>query len=632
MTRPTHIRILGPDGGSTLIALSLSEDRPSCVIGRDPDADVVIDNPSVSERQCRVWLDGGQVLIEGLDPQWATFVNGTTVTAPTVLGDGDHVDFGDVTLEVIVREAEPAAVAEPRRVPSHSVSDSSVRHKAATGSRGGGRKSHGSGSSGRRIAETQPPPPLSRSESTDLDENLLRRVREAGAAIGIVTDADMRDLADIIMALDDDLSGPDTKHPEIWYTLTNTAQPVESRLRRAKSQVERVLSRRKQVSEEAVAPARESPEASAEAKPCDAGSLSVAPRGSPVEAEATSPSPRMGGGATVDAAPPDLEGFEIHEEIGRGGMGTVYRARNVQLDIDVAIKVMRSLDSGADRLLKEARAAARLQHPHIVQVLQFERVGTTGYYVMQLVRGLDGHRAIDRLRGEAPETMSPDSLSRRIRVEPHAACAEFRAAFSHPTPYFAALASWIAGAADGLHHAHRAGLVHRDIKPSNVIIAPDGRMMVMDFGLAVPAHAAGETGEGRVGTPRYLAPERVADWAAKSGLSENDPRADIWSLGATMYELLTFRPAYQGTEEVVLRAITTVEPPKPTSLAWSIPPELERICLKAMRRVPEERYAHASDMAADLRTWLAASPSRIEPRLPRSAMDWLRFVAPWREK
>lgn len=644
--RPTHIRIQGPDGGSTLVALPLDGPLTACVVGSGPNADIRIDNPSVSEQQCRIATAGEGLTIEPLDPQWTTFVNGVPIARAVALCDGDHVDFGDVTLEAIIKSpaADPAPLT-PRRAASLTASQPRTPSRAAAiraaktpapvpstrahaGSRSSGKNQSPSRSSVNANQDrSATEPPISSAPTpqltTDLDRAVLDHVRSLGRQYGFNDEEHVHALAEIIIALDDDLSGLDTKYPEVWYTLTNTAQSVESRLRRARTQVERLLSKR------AAAQAAEQP-----VQPAPPPQPSLRPTARTQHHEVTQPSPRPAPSEPVSTdsqGPPDLAGFEILDEIGRGGMGAVYRARNTRLDIDVAVKVMRSLDSG-DRLLQEARAAAKLQHPNIVQVLQFERVGNTGYYVMQLVRGLDGHRAIDRLRDELVDAMTADALCRRLRIDPPGASPEFRVALASQTPYYAAVAVWIAGAADGLDYAHRSGIVHRDVKPSNLMIAPDGRMMVMDFGLAVPAHAQGEAGEGRVGTPRYLAPERVADWAARSGLSDNDPRADIWSLGVTMYEFLTLRPAYQGAEEIVLRGIATSDPPPPTSLAWSVPPELERICQKAMRRSPEERYVRAGDMASDLRTWLSSTRSTAESRLPKTAMDWLRFVSPKREK
>lgn len=171
--------------------------------------------------------------------------------------------------------------------------------------------------------------------------------------------------------------------------------------------------------------------------------------------------------------------------------------------------------------------------------------------------------------------------------------------------YYRLVAYWIAGVADGLERAHTEGVLHRDIKPSNLLLSGDGRMMVTDFGLAArPADRQG-IGRARVGTPRYLSPERVADWASFSDeVQHRDARADVWSLGAVLYEFLTYRPAFRGSVPEVLRAIVTESPAPPDTLVWSVPEPLQRICLMAMARRPEDRFLKSADMAESLRGWI----------------------------
>jgi serine/threonine protein kinase len=325
---------------------------------------------------------------------------------------------------------------------------------------------------------------------------------------------------------------------------------------------------------------------------------------------------------------PQIEGFRIIDQIASGGMGTVYRAHDLQLDIDVAIKVLRSLHSNAQQqFLLEARAAAKLQHPHIVPVLRFEQYGQGGYCVMQLIKGTDAHRLIRRFAENASNVLEAHRILEIADLDPAAITPELRALMRVTEPYYRFVAYWMAGVADGLDRAHAEGIIHYDVKPNNMMLASDGRLMLGDFGLATLAERESSSSKSScIGTPGYLSPEMLAAWACRSGAVETDSRVDIWGLGATMYEFLTLKSAYSGTLAKVLRAIATSDPPRPCDVVWQTPPELQRVCLKAMARNPDERYRRASEMADDLRGFLhGAGKSAARPAKPASGpLSWLK--------
>lgn len=332
---------------------------------------------------------------------------------------------------------------------------------------------------------------------------------------------------------------------------------------------------------------------------------------------------------TQDPGFPDIEGFRIIEQIAAGGMGTVYRAHDLQLDIEVAIKVLRSMHANAQQqFLLEARAAAKLQHPHIVPVLRYEQYGQGGYCVMQLIKGKDGHRLVKLLGEKVAHELSAEKLMDITGIDTALLNPELRAASRGPQPYYRFVAYWLAGVAEGLDRAHGEGIIHYDVKPSNMMLAADGRMMLGDFGLATLRDKQAAHNAACVGTPGYLAPELLAAWAARSGTSETDARVDIWGLGMTLYEFLTYKPAYDGSVARVLRAIATSDPIMPRDVAWDTPPGLEHICLKAMKRNPEDRYPRASEMADELREWLAGRGPEVKAGEAGSFFSRLRRPKP----
>src|SRR5262245_29309854 len=286
-----------------------------------------------------------------------------------------------------------------------------------------------------------------------------------------------------------------------------------------------------------------------------------------------------GGTATAENGSTELRpgavfgAYRIERPIGRGGMGVVYEAVHLALGRRVALKVLpvegpRSA-SQLERFLREARTAAGLHHTNIVPVFDVGQVGGTPYYAMQLIRG----RPLDTLGRAATLPLDPDAT----RDDGNAAGTALT---------FTQIADVGIQAADALAYAHERGIVHRDIKPSNLLLDEQGVVWVTDFGLARRPEDVQLTHSGALlGTPRYMSPEQAL---AQHGLV--DHRTDVYSLGATLYELLTRRPAFDGATlpEVVVQILQR-DPVPPRRLNPTVPLDLETIILKAMSRRPEDR-------------------------------------------
>jgi tetratricopeptide (TPR) repeat protein len=283
--------------------------------------------------------------------------------------------------------------------------------------------------------------------------------------------------------------------------------------------------------------------------------------------------------------------YAIEAELGRGGMGIVLRGYDARLERHVALKVLRpdlTHENARARFVREAQAAARVRHDHVVSVYAVDSPpGGPPYLVMEL---LDGATLAEVIR-------------QRQCLEPGEA---------------ARLGLQIA---DGLHAAHQAGLVHRDVKPANLLLdTATGRAKLTDFGLArLTELPSGVTQEGViVGTPAYMSPEQARGAAP-------DPRSDVYSLGATLYELLTGTPPFRGAAHLVLREVLEVEPRSPRRLNDAVPRDLETVCLKAMAKEPGRRYATAGELADDLRRWLRGEPVRARPVGPAERLwRWCR--------
>jgi serine/threonine protein kinase/tetratricopeptide (TPR) repeat protein len=367
--------------------------------------------------------------------------------------------------------------------------------------------------------------------------------------------------------------------------------------------------------------------------------------------------------ADDDLLPGVLGDFRIVREIGRGGMGVVYEAEQISLNRNVALKVLPFAATMDPRQLQrfrhEAQAAAMLHHPNVVPVFGVGCERGVHYYAMQLIEGRSLAAMIDDLRGLTPspgsggtqglQTQSFHPLN-RFRVpsvpsgaenqnghenlaapdskfpngtadtDPVAALATQRA--RRDKAHYRHIAELIAQAADALEYAHSMGVVHRDVKPANLLLDEAGHLWATDFGLAKLDAAVGMTVSGDlIGTLRYMSPEQAL---ARNGLV--DHRTDVYSLGATLYELLTLRPAVDGHDKhELLRKIAFEEPTRPRKIDRAIPTELETIALKCLAKNPNERYATAGELAADLRRWLDHQTIRAKPpTLRQRTTKWAR--------
>ncbi len=275
--------------------------------------------------------------------------------------------------------------------------------------------------------------------------------------------------------------------------------------------------------------------------------------------------------------PTKIGRYEIIERVGRGGMGAVYRGRDTVLDREVAIKVMSS-DFAADessrpRFYREARAAAKLQHRNIVTIFEFGEEDETPFIVMEFLRGMD--------------------LSKRIRTEP-------------PLTLEQKL-DIIAELCTGLHFAHEQGVIHRDVKPANIWLVPDGSVKLLDFGIAKFSSST-MTRQGSVfGSLSYMSPEQVNG-------SDVDGRADVFSAGVVIYELLSGRKPFAGdSPTAVLARIMDDEPASVAELPLDLPKPLVAAVVKALQKDRENRYRHAADFGADLRLVRSALAASAEP-------------------
>ncbi|MEX2140927.1 MAG: serine/threonine-protein kinase [Pirellulales bacterium] len=381
-----------------------------------------------------------------------------------------------------------------------------------------------------------------------------------------------------------------------------------------------------------------------------------------------------------------LGDFRIIREIGRGGMGVVYEAEQISLARRVALKILpfaAVLDPRhLQRFKNEALAAAHLDHPNIVEVYGVGCERGVHFYAMRYVEGQTLAAVIDALRladagtaglavGGTPTLECDDSsslsFSNSVRLPNDAneiqSCDKSQhsketlaAALStlretKPRDFFRTIAELGIQAAEALDHAHQMGVVHRDIKPSNLILegspldrshlalrdtappsplgrgqgegnselrAPHSKLWITDFGLAHIDSGGSLTMTGDlVGTLRYMSPEQAE---GKSAIL--DHRTDIYSLGITLYELLTLRAAFPASDrQTLIRQIVSEEPAPPRRLNTSIPSDLETIILKAIAKEPVERYASARELAADLKRFLTSEPIRA-----RRAMPWQRFT------
>ena len=354
--------------------------------------------------------------------------------------------------------------------------------------------------------------------------------------------------------------------------------------------------------------------------------------------------------------------YRIVREIGRGGMGVVYEAEQISLSRHVALKVLpfaAALDSrNLQRFKNEAQAAAHLHHQNIVPVFGVGCERGVYFYAMQYIASQTLASVIEELRQhrqrEQTETAAPLSqiadglLSGTLAAIPRSATGPVTEIYVPIRPirplkpegetntqaglstkqsinnasYFRTVAHLGQQAAEALEHAHQLGVIHRDIKPANLLLDARGQLWVTDFGLARFQDNAGLTMTGDLlGTLRYMSPEQALGKRVVI-----DQRTDIYSLGATLYELLTLRPVFDGRDrQELLRQLAFEEPSPPRQLNRGVPADLETIVLKSIGKNPEERYATAQELVDDLRRFLEDKPIRAKPpTILQRARKWAR--------
>ncbi|MBN2474072.1 MAG: protein kinase [Pirellulales bacterium] len=297
-------------------------------------------------------------------------------------------------------------------------------------------------------------------------------------------------------------------------------------------------------------------------------------------------------GSSMGGLPRAFGQYELLSEIGRGGMGVVYKARQKSLDRVVAVKMILSSHLASPehirRFQDEAKAAARLRHPHIVPIHEVGQLHGQDYFAMEYVDGESLGQRIAR---------SPLDMETAVRL--------------------------VAAIARAVDHLHEQKIIHRDLKPSNVLLDAEEHPYLTDFGLAkisMPGSEATATGV-ITGTPSYMAPEQASGHGSLVG-----PSADIYSLGAILYELLTGRPPFREENPLdTLMEVLSREPTLPRKLNPRVPRELELICLKCLAKMPEERYASAGALADDLDHFARGEALEVRPpHLGQRLWSWTR--------
>ncbi|MHC4780480.1 MAG: serine/threonine-protein kinase, partial [Planctomycetota bacterium] len=304
------------------------------------------------------------------------------------------------------------------------------------------------------------------------------------------------------------------------------------------------------------------------------------------EADTIDPGPEPGGSRPGRGK--TLGPYRILEEIGRGGMGVVYKAFHPQLKRTVALKVLIAGEDASneaiERFHREAESVAKLgHHPHIVPVYDIGAEANRHYFAMHYVEGKPLDRLIDD--GEiAPKR-----------------------------------AATIAGKlAEALHHAHEHGILHRDVKPANILVTRDGEPQLTDFGLAKDVASESKMTRSGVtlGTPNYMPPEQ-----ADGRLDDIDERSDVYSLGATLYEMLTMRPPFDGSTVIeVIQKVMLRDPVSPRKGNSAVDADLETICLKCLEKSQSRRYGTGEELAEDLTRYLEGRSILARPVSPVSKL------------
>jgi serine/threonine protein kinase len=338
--------------------------------------------------------------------------------------------------------------------------------------------------------------------------------------------------------------------------------------------------------------------------------------------------------------------FELLSELGRGGMGIVYRALQPSVGRQVALKCLSSLGNprAEVRFKREIRALGRAEHPHLVKVFTSGSDGQHWFYAMELIDGAPLAAVCEKLQSHTPnpagvdpktwqEALSTACEETRKAEKPIHEAAEYarmgRAPAEHQLPaalaggsYVARIIELVRQVAEAAHALHEVGVIHRDIKPGNIIVSADGTQAVLvDLGVAQLADEAdGKLTRTRewVGTLRYASPEQVLSVDAV------DRRCDVYSLGVTLWELLTLRPMYGATEKTpqaeVIKRIQFEEPERVRKHNPSVPSDLEAVVMKCLEKNPDRRYGSARDLAEDLGRWLEGKAVRARPRTIRYAV------------
>ncbi len=340
-------------------------------------------------------------------------------------------------------------------------------------------------------------------------------------------------------------------------------------------------------------------------------------------------------GAAAVGIEPNLQigDFRLERRLGCGGMGVVYQAMQVSLQRRVALKVLplglAAGPSAVERFHREARAAAKLRHPNIVTIFAEGAERNVCYFAMEMIDGQNLDQIIADLRreralrsgGTVPESAAstgaePDNEAEGATNSP---CVLRDCTSSQE--YFRTAARLIAEVAEALSYAHAQGVIHRDVKPSNLMLSGNGRLILLDFGIARICEERGTTLTGSfVGTPRYMSPEQIA-----GGQEKPDHRSDVYSLGVTLYEMLTLEPPFEGdTQQQVIGQILSKEPRRPRQIDRHIPADLDTICCKAMAKEASRRYPSAGELADDLRRYLNGQV--IRAKRPGVASGLIKFV------